>query len=100
MLHFSDRAEISKLKKCYLNGKRYHLDEKIYPETDVYPDRCHECLCTEDFDNTTAITANKNCLKIDCEVSIIFDIGLRRGCAPVFDKHSCCVSYSQCRKFV
>lgn len=99
MLHFSDPAEISKLKKCYLNGKRYHLGEEIHPETNVYPDRCHTCLCTEDFDNTTTIRANKNCLQIDCEVAFIFEHELRRGCAPVFDIYSCCASYSKCRKF-
>lgn len=96
LLEFSDRAEIEKLKKCYLEGRSYHLGAQMHPITDSYT-----CLCTEDFDNATSYSENSNCAKIDCEaVTISFARSLWDECAPVFVEPICCADTFKCRKFV
>ena len=94
-LTFSDRAEIEKLKKCYLDGKMYHLNEKMRPNEDG----CSACLCTENFDNSTTIRENSACQRFRCLPQFRDFDDLRRGCVPVFEPIGCCAERFKCRRF-
>lgn len=86
---------MANLPKCYDNNKLYHLGEKFEPSTHS----CYECLCTEDFDNTTAVIDNVNCAKIDCAIEIRDAKRIRDGCTPIYyGREGCCPIDFRCRK--
>lgn len=91
---FLDPIEIQKLKMCYLDGVRYAINETMEPDNDT----CYTCVCTEDFDNATAIVVNPNCRRIDCLYEIHHFSSLRRGCVPLFFRNKCCAISVRCRK--
>lgn len=93
---FSDRAEIAKLKKCYLDGKMYHLNEEMRPNGDERS----TCLCTENFENSTSIRENSACERFRCLPQFRHFDDLRRGCVPVFVPGRCCAHQRfKCRRF-
>lgn len=88
--------EIDKLKKtCYLNGETYYINQKMY-----LIDRCYTCFCTEDFDNSTDISENSNCIMEYCFFELRHFGDFMRGCVPVFHKNLCCTVNIKCRKFL
>lgn len=66
----------------------------------MYPEggSCHNCLCTENFNNLTAVEANPACHKINCGMELRID-EIKSGCVPVYWKTpTCCPIEYKCRK--
>lgn len=86
--------KIDNLPKCHVEGRSYHIGERIYPT-----DSCLMCLCTQNFDNKTLFAENSNCIQINCGIE--HDLHhIRAGCVPVYYKTStCCPIDIKCRKF-
>lgn len=90
-----DPVEIERLPKCIIDGVTYNLGDKIYPDSV----NCYQCLCTENFDNTTII-GNPNCNEVDCGTTLNYLTELYAGCAPVYlENTECCPIEWRCRKF-
>lgn len=72
----------------------YSLNEKFYTNN-------HQCLCTENFDNTTSIYENPNCVKSGCGIAVSSEMinKIRIGCVPVFLQTALCPEKYKCRKF-
>lgn len=93
----TDENEIAMLPTCYYDDKVYHLGEKFEPI--AHP--CYECMCTETFDNATAIGDNANCAKLDCGIEVREMKNIRNGCVPVYyGRESCCPIEYRCRKWI
>lgn len=89
------KKEVEKLHKCHYNGSEYHKGQKIYPNSDS----CYQCICNESFDNSTKISINKDCRKIDCGIELRYLEQLQKGCVPVyFGDNGCCPIEFKCRK--
>lgn len=86
--------KITNLSKCHVEGRSYHVGERIYPD-----DSCLMCLCTQNFDNKTSFAENSNCAQINCGIE--HDLhNFRAGCVPVYYKTpTCCPIDIKCRKF-
>lgn len=56
-----DKAKIRAINTCEVEGKTYHLGERIYPDNS-----CYECHCALDYNNATSYADNSNCVKINC----------------------------------
>lgn len=83
-----DENKINQLNICEYNGEKYHVGERF--EAEMF----HECLCTENFKNVTAV-ANPDCEKRRCGLRIHNSDKLNRGCLPVFyrDRPSCPIEW-------
>lgn len=93
---YTDENEIGKLPKCFFGDNVYRLGEKFDPVSHS----CHECLCTADFDNVTAVPDNVNCRRINCGIAILEARHIRDGCVPIYYGHDrCCPIDSRCRKW-
>lgn len=88
-------ANIATLKKCYMDGNEYHLNQQMIPKTDD----CYQCLCTENFNNSSSLHENPICLKFNCPYEVGNLHHLRQGCVPIFYKNRCCAFEFKCRKF-
>ncbi|CAO1379806.1 unnamed protein product [Diamesa serratosioi] len=74
------------LATCWMDGQTFTEGEKMYPALNS----CYECLCQNDFDNTT-IVQNQHCQKINCGISLDKS-HIQRGCLPIYESKSiaCC----------
>lgn len=92
----TDKAKISDLGKCEVEGKSYRIGEQIYPEGEL----CYKCHCAENFNNKTSFAENPNCVKIDCGIELRL-LDIKAGCVPVYyKKPTCCPIEYKCRKLV
>lgn len=67
----------------------------MYPEGES----CHNCLCTENFNNLTAVEQNSDCRKINCGIGLKIN-SIKSGCVPVYyNSPTCCPIEYKCRKF-
>lgn len=91
------KVEVDKLHKCHYRGMDYSKGQKIYPND--FP--CYQCICDEKFDNSTMISANEQCRKIDCGIELRYLERLQKGCVPVyFGDNGCCPIEFKCRKYI
>lgn len=89
--------EVAKLHKCHYRGNDYHLGQRIYPENAP----CYMCICDTEFDNSTSISANKHCQKVDCGIELRSLERVMEGCVPVyFGDNGCCPIEFRCRKCI
>lgn len=89
-----DEAVIATLPVCYLNGRKYHGGEKMFPK-----ERCFSCFCDEKFDNATAVSQNPSCSEVNCAIDVNYLPRIRSGCAPIyFGEPTCCPIGIKCRK--
>lgn len=80
------------LGQCEFEGKTYRVGEKMYPEGGS----CHNCLCTENFNNLTAVEQNPDCRKINCGIGLKLN-SIRKGCIPVYyNTPTCCPIEYKC----
>lgn len=93
----ADEKEIAKLPMCFSGDSAYYLGQTFNPTS--HP--CHECICTEDYDNVTAIEENANCIRLDCGIELEISSHIREGCVPIYfgEKDCCPISY-KCRKWI
>ena len=78
------------LASCNFEGKEYTEGEKFFPDNS-----CHECVCTNDFEDIP-VEQNKNCKPIECEIDLHIVKKIISGCAPVYSEDKCCPHYWQC----
>lgn len=65
----------------------------------MYPDSCHTCLCTKEFNSSVPIDSNKDCKKVDCGIELRSLYRLQSGCVPIYyGKSDCCPIDFRCRK--
>lgn len=89
-----DEAKIRSLNTCVVDGRTYHIGERIYPDNS-----CYECLCANGYNNATSPAENPNCSKVNCGIELKMN-KLREGCVPVYYKTPiCCPIEYKCRKF-
>lgn len=87
--------EVAKLHKCYYNGTEYHLGQTFSPQNAP----CYSCICDTDFYNSTSISANKHCRKVDCGIELRHLDSVRNGCVPVYYiNNDFCPLEFRCRK--
>lgn len=85
--------ERNNLARCYVDGREYHENQKIYPND--FP--CHKCLCAKNFNNETVLD-NPQCKEIKCGYNLKTE-NLKQGCVPIFyGENSCCAINWRCRK--
>ena len=65
----------------------------------MYPanNKCHKCLCTNDFENKP-VEQNKDCERTECNLEILATDSIRNKCAPVYHPDSCCPYNWACPK--
>lgn len=86
--------KIAELTVCYLDGEKFYGGERRNPKED----KCVECTCAANFDNSTSIYENSNCRAVNCRSDFWNIIDYRKGCAPMFyGKDRCCPSNMKCR---
>lgn len=80
---------------CHVDGREYIEGQKIYP--DAAP--CHKCICGENYDNSTAVSANPHCQEFSCNIDLLQKSRLSRACVPIIHKGSCCPFEWHCREY-
>lgn len=53
-------------------------------------EKCYKCFCTKDFENNKPVRENKNCYKSDCNIELHDSESVKKNCAPIYHKDSCC----------
>lgn len=92
-----DKAEVENLHTCWFEGKNFHGGNLIYPSQEP----CYKCFCDDKFDNSTAITKNSNCQRVDCGIEVHAINNFQQGCLPVyFNDNYCCPVEFRCRKLM
>lgn len=88
---------LQKLKKCWWRGESYYEGQRFNPNSDL----CYQCVCSDDFNNSTYIRDNvKSCKRPECGVELFDWDKVLQGCAPVFsDENTCCPIDWKCRRY-
>lgn len=85
--------EVKNLSTCEFEGKTYREGERMYPADHS----CYKCLCKKGFENKP-VRENKDCYQSSCNIELLDIDSIKRNCAPVYHKDSCCPYDWRCPK--